>query len=138
MNVRNYLLPILSMRHPTHTARQQSTADAPPRCNLPEWRERLHTPFVCATIPAPVQLWGVLMSGRLRVAALLLCSLAPEAEAQSCASLPPGPQRFACASEKNPNLVAKRERCKEEGRRIGLSTTVKGGMGPYVQACMQR
>ena len=98
----------------------------------------MHRLCRCATIRAPVQLLGERMPGRLLVAALLLCSLAAEAQAQACRDLPQGPQRFACASAKNPNLVAKLDRCKEEGRRIGLSTTVKGGMGPYVQACMRR
>jgi hypothetical protein len=69
------------------------------------------------------------MPRRLLLAALLLGPLAATAKAQHCTAYPPGPQRFACASARNPNLAAKLARCKEEGRRIGLSTSVKGGMG---------
>ena len=68
---------------------------------------------------------------------LIACS---GARAQNCRDLPPGPARFECASRKHPDLIAKRERCKEEGLKMGLSggRGNAGGLRNYVQACAQR
>jgi hypothetical protein len=60
------------------------------------------------------------------------------AYSQDCRSYPPGEARLACIGAKNPGIYAKRERCKEEGLRMGLSTGKGGGMKSFVQACMQR
>ncbi|MBR1127432.1 hypothetical protein [Bradyrhizobium iriomotense] len=78
------------------------------------------------------------MLQRLMTLIFLLAAGPAAAEAQPCKELPPGPQRFACASARNPGLSAKRDRCKEEGRKLGLTSNIGGKMGPYVQACMQR
>jgi hypothetical protein len=80
---------------------------------------------------------------RTMTAAITLCAAASAANAENCMQYPPGPARFDCASRNRPGLLAKRERCQEEGRQMRLS----GGRGPggnaggmrgYVMACMQR
>lgn len=82
---------------------------------------------------------------RFAVIALIFAALSlfVEAKAQSCAQYPPGPQRFTCASQLHPGLVAKQQRCQEEARRMGLSTRGGaggrgGGLQEYVVACMRR
>ena len=42
------------------------------------------------------------------------------ARAKNCMVYPPGPQRFACASAQHPELIQKRERCKQEAQGAGL------------------
>jgi hypothetical protein len=44
------------------------------------------------------------------------------AHAQNCMMYPPGPQRFACASEQHPGLIQKRERCRQQAAEMGLSS----------------
>lgn len=53
---------------------------------------------------------------------------------------PRGPQRFACISQKNPGVAIRQERCKEEGRAMGLLPGAGGrkALGQYVMSCMQR
>jgi hypothetical protein len=72
--------------------------------------------------------------------ALALCALSTASLAQNCRMYPPGPERFACASQNHPGLLAKQERCKEEGRAIGLLPGAGGrkALGDFVMACMQR
>ena len=65
------------------------------------------------------------------------------AVAQSCREFPPGPQRFACASQNHPRMMTRQERCKEEGRQMGLKPAgglrgAGGGLKGFVMACMQR
>lgn len=83
------------------------------------------------------------MIGRLVVAPVLVAAALSTAHAQDCKEYPPGPARFACASRNHPGLLAKRERCKEQGRQMGLKP--RGGLGgeggglkEFVLACMQR
>lgn len=57
--------------------------------------------------------------------------------AQNCRELPPGKAKLACI-ESNPAGAARLERCKEEGRKMGLSGGKSGGLPGFVQACMQR
>ena len=76
-------------------------------------------------------------------AAIALCAIASTANAENCMQYPPGPFRFECASRNNPGLLAKRERCQQEGRQMGLqpaggSKGAAGGLRDYMMACMQR
>jgi hypothetical protein len=61
--------------------------------------------------------------------------------AEDCRQYPQGPARFSCVS-RNPVLAAKRERCKEEGKNMGLTSLgAKAGQGAlpgFVAACMKR
>ena len=71
----------------------------------------------------------------------LVAAGSADALAEDCRQLPQGPARFACVSKNHPGVVAKLERCKEEGKRMGLSDTHNGpggGLRPYVRACMNR
>lgn len=62
-----------------------------------------------------------------------------DVHAQNCRMYPPGPQRFACASEQHPALVQKRERCRQEAAQMGLAQgPAAKGLRDYVMACMQR
>jgi hypothetical protein len=65
--------------------------------------------------------------------------LSAGAQAQNCRQYPPGPERSQCAAANNPRFEAKIERCKNEGRAMGLGMG-KGdpGLKEYVQGCMQR
>jgi hypothetical protein len=95
------------------------------------------------TIAIGLQAKGKMM---LKVAAAVIIAsafLSSAALAQNCRNLPPGPQRFECASQSHPGLLAKRERCKEEGRQMGLKPAgglggAGGGLRGFVMACMQR
>lgn len=62
------------------------------------------------------------------------------ARAEDCRQYPPGPARFDCASRTHPGLLARRERCQEEGRQMGLKPRggAGGGLSEFVIACMQR
>ncbi|MGY4289902.1 hypothetical protein ACVWXO_009168 [Bradyrhizobium sp. LM2.7] len=74
------------------------------------------------------------------LAVLLLSSIGSKAFAQNCAQLPAGPARLDCAM-KNPAFAAKRERCEEEGRKMGLNNQWSGsagGLRPYMAACLKR
>jgi hypothetical protein len=80
---------------------------------------------------------------RTMIAAIALCAAASTANAEDCMQYPQGRFRFECASRKHPELLAKRERCQEEGRQMGLhggrgAQGNAGGMRGYVMACMQR
>ncbi len=80
---------------------------------------------------------------RLLLTALLCIGSLSVTHAEDCRQYPPGPARFACASRTHPGLLAKQERCQEEGRRMGLKPAgglggAGGGLREYVQACMQR
>ena len=52
--------------------------------------------------------------------ALTLCAIPTASPAQNCRMYPPGPERFACASQNHPGLSNKLERCREAGKAIGL------------------
>jgi hypothetical protein len=72
--------------------------------------------------------------------ALALCAVSTVSHAEDCRMYPPGPQRFACASQRHPGLLIKAERCKEEGQAMGLLPG-KGGrfaLHDFVMACMHR
>jgi hypothetical protein len=79
---------------------------------------------------------------RTMIAAIALCAAASTANAEDCKQYPQGPFRFECASRNHPELLAKRERCEEEGRQMGLQRGAgkgaAGGLPGYVRACMQR
>jgi hypothetical protein len=80
---------------------------------------------------------------RTMIAAIALCAAASAANAENCMQYPRGPFRFECASRNHPEQLAKRERCQEEGRQMGLFRSRgaqgnAGGMRGYVMACMQR
>ena len=82
------------------------------------------------------------MIGKVASAFIFLTACS-EAQAQNCRELPPGPARFECASKNHPGLEAKRQRCIEEGRQMGLAPRggaggAGGGLRPFVMACMQR
>ena len=53
-------------------------------------------------------------------AAIVLSSLSASAYAQGCRQLPRGEARQACR-EKNPNFVAREQRCRDEAAAMGLS-----------------
>ena len=71
----------------------------------------------------------------LAVIAFLVPSLA---NAQNCKELW-GSGRVACIAAQNPKFAAKLERCKDEGRAMGLRT-VRGenSLPRYVRGCMRR
>lgn len=74
------------------------------------------------------------------LAGLLLSPIGSQAFAQNCGQLPAGPARLDCAM-KNPAFAAKRERCEDEGRKMGLNNQRSGsagGLRPYVAACVKR
>jgi len=81
---------------------------------------------------------GESMTRSLVLLAALATLVPGPAAAQSCASYAPGSSRFACLSAKNPGLIAKRERCKEEAARMGIRLEKRSGLKDYVIACMQR
>jgi hypothetical protein len=73
-------------------------------------------------------------------AALALCAGLSAATAQDCKAYPPGPERFACASQAHPRLLNKQDRCKAEGQAMGLQPG-RGGrfaLQGFVSACMHR
>jgi hypothetical protein len=72
--------------------------------------------------------------------ALALCAISAVSHAEDCRVYPPGPQRFACASQRHPGLSTKAERCKEEGQAMGLLPGKGGRMAlrDYVMSCMHR
>ena len=72
--------------------------------------------------------------------ALALWSVSTVSQADDCRMYPPGPKRFACASQKNPALLGKQERCKEKGQAMGLLPGSGGrhALENFVMACMQR
>jgi hypothetical protein len=72
--------------------------------------------------------------------ALALGAGSSAATAQDCKAYPPGPERFACASQAHPGLLNKQERCKAEGQTMGLQPG-RGGrfaLEEFVSACMHR
>jgi hypothetical protein len=74
----------------------------------------------------------------LPIIALAILVSAP-ARAEDCSKYPAGPSRFACYSAKNPGLIEKRDRCRQEANNAGLRIGTGGGAHKgYVQACMQR
>ena len=76
----------------------------------------------------------------LLAAFVVFGSLSMDAQAQNCAQYPPGcPFRRQCAAANNPRFEAKMEKCKDEGRTMGLGMG-KGdpGLKEFVQGCMQR
>ena len=82
---------------------------------------------------------GRVMIRILLTASVVLGSLSTGAQAQNCMQYPPGPERRQCAAANNPRFEAKMEKCKDEGRAMGLGMG-KGdpGLKEYVQACMHR
>jgi len=63
------------------------------------------------------------------------------AYAQECKAYPPGPKRFACVSARYPQVIEKRDRCKQEAESQGLRPQYnsKGvALRDYVVACMKR
>ena len=82
------------------------------------------------------------MSSKTALAAIALWATASAANAQNCMQYPPGPDRLDCVN-RNPGVLAKRERCQQEGRQMGLAARRGGGgngggLREYVVACMQR
>jgi hypothetical protein len=71
-------------------------------------------------------------------AAISLSSVSTISLAQNCKQYPPGPERFACASQEHPGMIVKQQRCQETGRQMGLREGHDGGMKEFVLACMQR
>jgi hypothetical protein len=86
-----------------------------------------------ATVTYPPTLMSVAV-------ALAFSAVSSASSTQGCMQYPPGPQRFACASQLHPGLAIRLERCKEEGRAMGLLRATGGrqALGHYVMACMQR
>jgi hypothetical protein len=80
------------------------------------------------------------MIRNLLAAFVVFGSLSMDAQAQNCAQYPPGPFRRQCAAANNPRFEAKMEKCKDEGRAMGLVGMGKAdpGLKEYVQGCMQR
>jgi hypothetical protein len=80
------------------------------------------------------------MSLRALIATIVLCSTALAAKAENCMQYPPGPARFDCASRTHPGLMAKRERCKQEGQQMGIKAGAsdRGLLKQYVMSCMQK
>jgi hypothetical protein len=73
------------------------------------------------------------------IAAIALFAATPTVHAEYCRQYPPGPARFECASRDHPGLLAKRERCMESARQMGLRPMAGGNsMRGYVRECMQR
>ena len=80
---------------------------------------------------------------RTAIAAIALFTAAASANAQDCMQYPPGHFRFECASRIHPGLLARRERCDEEGQQMELRhggghEGVAGGLRGYVRGCMRR
>jgi len=57
--------------------------------------------------------------------------------AQGCRGLAPGPAKLACI-QSTPIGAARYERCREEGFKMGLTSTRDGALNKFVRACMQR
>jgi hypothetical protein len=61
------------------------------------------------------------------------------AQAQNCMQYPPGSFRTQCVAANHPQFATKLERCKDEGRAMGLAMRQGDhGLREYVQACMHR
>ncbi|MBR0793399.1 hypothetical protein JQ631_30345 [Bradyrhizobium manausense] len=72
-------------------------------------------------------------------ALILLGSLVIAAEAENCGQYPPGHFRFQCKAEKHPEIVEKKETCRDEASAMGLYKAKKDpARKEYVQACMHR
>lgn len=72
-------------------------------------------------------------------ASMVLGSLVIAAEAQNCRQYPPGPFRFQCKAERHPEIVEKKEMCRDEARTMGLVKAKKDpAFKDYVHACMHR
>jgi hypothetical protein len=79
------------------------------------------------------------MSVRTTIMVLLACAMSPVAHAEDCRQYPHGPERFACASRKHPELLERREQCRQQGLQMGLRNKGQGGtLRNFVQACMHR
>ena len=80
------------------------------------------------------------MIGKSVAAAFIFLAVCSGASAQNCKELPPGPARFECASRTHPGLIAKRERCRQEGLQAGIKSgsTDRGNLKQFVMSCMQR
>jgi hypothetical protein len=77
------------------------------------------------------------------ITAIALFAATSIVHAENCEEYPPGPARFECASRTHPGLAAKRERCMESARQMGLKSMAGGGGGGnslkgYVLECMRR
>ena len=81
---------------------------------------------------------GFLAPARVFTLALALLAVSTASEAEDCQPYPQGPERLACASAQHPRLIAKRTRCQEAGRQMGLTEGHGGGLRQFVIACMQR
>lgn len=72
-------------------------------------------------------------------ASILLGSLVIAAEAQNCRQYPPGPFRFQCKAARHPEIVEKKEECRDEARAMGFFKAKKDpAFKDYVHACMHR
>jgi hypothetical protein len=83
------------------------------------------------------------MIGRSIAAAFVLLTASSTGRAEDCLQYPQGPARFECANRNHPGRLAKQERCREQGRQMGLqprggSGGAGGGLKEFVVACMQR
>lgn len=72
-------------------------------------------------------------------ASILLGSVAIAAEAQNCSQYPPGPFRFQCKAARHPEIVEKKEECRDEARAMGFFRAKKDpAFKDYVHACTHR
>lgn len=79
------------------------------------------------------------MFRKVALIVLLLGSVGSKALADYCSQLPESKMRLECATQNHSSLAAKRQRCEEEGRKMGLTPQgMAGGLYPYVVACMKR
>ena len=84
--------------------------------------------------------FGCLMIRALIGASILLGSLVIAAEAQNCRQqYPSGPSRFQCKAARHPEIVEKKEMCRDEARAMGFFKAKKDpAFKDYVHACMHR
>jgi hypothetical protein len=79
---------------------------------------------------------------RTGFALVIVAALPSLASAQGCKGMQPGPEKWACIQQRNPQMASRRdarlEQCKNEAMQSGLSKGKSGGMKSYVQSCMQR
>ncbi|MGV7217568.1 hypothetical protein [Bradyrhizobium sp. UFLA05-112] len=79
------------------------------------------------------------MIRKLIGASIVFGSLIIAAEAQNCRQYPPGPFRFQCKAGRHPDIVEKKEMCRDEAHAMGLVKAKKdSGFKDYVHACMHR
>jgi hypothetical protein len=99
-----------------------------------------NNPFALPFCAGAGQLKGIkwvseqMVKSMAAVTALFAVSTASMAE--NCTQYPEGRARFQCASQKNPALLGKQERCKQQGLATGLRQSP--ALRDFVMACMRR